>query len=294
MSSDNTTPEPTDKGAEHDTTGHHDGPASPESPARQASNNNLAIPLAILGAGIIVAIALLITSQTGNSGDAGAQATVTVTAPANGEQGGQQGQNGGQGSNEMSEEMKETLAKLPRRDENDPLGMGEVDAPVVLIEYSDFRCPYCASFAVETKPELKKFVDDGTLRIEYRDVPMFGEDSERASHAARAAGEQGKFWEFHDALYKAHPGQGHPDLPVEKLREIAEQAGVPDLKKWESDLESDDVKKAVSEDNAEARGLGISSTPTFLVNDEPLVGAQPKEVFIETIERHAEKANSKD
>ncbi len=72
----------------------------------------------------------------------------------------------------------------------------------MLIEYSDFQCPYCGRFARETKPVLlRDFVERGVLRIEWRNYPIFGEESERAARAAWAAGRQGRFWQFHDLVY---------------------------------------------------------------------------------------------
>ena len=80
-----------------------------------------------------------------------------------------------------------------------PPTLGDEDAPVTMVEYSDFQCPYCGRFARETKPALlREQVEEGVLRIEWRNFPLFGEESERAALAAWAAGQQGKFWEFHD------------------------------------------------------------------------------------------------
>ncbi|MGB3259123.1 MAG: thioredoxin domain-containing protein, partial [Ornithinimicrobium sp.] len=91
----------------------------------------------------------------------------------------------------LTPEQEAFLLDLQRRDPDDPMALGEVNAPVVLIEYADYRCPFCATWAQETKPGLDDLVEDGTLRIEYRDIAILGEDSLAASIAARAAGEQG-------------------------------------------------------------------------------------------------------
>src|SRR5699024_1196470 len=83
------------------------------------------------------------------------------------------------------------LGDLARRDEGDPLAMGAVDAPVVMVEFADYRCPFCAKFSRDVEPELiEQYVDTGKLRIEWRDMPIYGEDSARAARAARAAAEQ--------------------------------------------------------------------------------------------------------
>ncbi|USQ76539.1 DsbA family protein [Ornithinimicrobium cryptoxanthini] len=191
---------------------------------------------------------------------------------------------------EMSEEQKQFLLGLARRDADDPMAMGEVDAPVVVIEYADYRCPFCAEWGREVQPELRDLVEDGTLRIEFRDRVIFGAESELVAMAARAAGEQGLYWQFHDAVYAAAPDSGHPDLPREMLIGFAEEIGVPDLAQFEEDLDSAELREGIAADQAEATSLGINSTPTFLVNSTPVQGAQPAEVFRQIIALELEAA----
>lgn len=178
---------------------------------------------------------------------------------------------------------------MARRVDGDPLAMGDADAPVVLVEFADFRCPFCGVFARETQPELvAQYVETGMLRIEWRDLPVFGDQSVEAALAARAAGRQGRFWEFHEAVYAQAPSRGKPDLPLERLLDLADEAGVADLDQLEADMSDPDVHSELQHDIDEATALGASSTPVFLVNDRPIVGAQPLEVFVEAIE--AERA----
>ncbi|WP_256841553.1 DsbA family protein [Ornithinimicrobium cryptoxanthini] len=191
---------------------------------------------------------------------------------------------------EMSQEQKDFLLGLARRDADDPMAMGEVDAPVVVIEYADYRCPFCAEWGREVQPELRDLVEDGTLRIEFRDRVIFGAESELVAMAARAAGEQGLYWQFHDAVYAAAPDSGHPDLPREMLIGFAEEIGVPDLAQFEEDLDSAELREGIAADQAEATSLGINSTPTFLVNSTPVQGAQPAEVFRQIIALELEAA----
>lgn len=176
-------------------------------------------------------------------------------------------------------EQEQFLLDLQRRDADDPLAKGAVDAPVVIIEYADYRCPFCAVWGRDVQPQLQDLVDDGTVRIEFRDRVIFGEESEATALAARAAGEQGLFWEYHDAVYAAAPDSGHPDMPREKLLGFAEEIGVPDLAQFEQDMDSEELRARVQADGEEAASIGVSSTPTFLVNTTPVVGAQPAEVF---------------
>ncbi|WP_160668527.1 DsbA family protein [Pseudarthrobacter sp. ATCC 49987] len=174
---------------------------------------------------------------------------------------------------------------MSRRKAGDPTAIGSQDAPVILVEYADYRCPFCGLFSRDTLPPLvAKYVDRGDLRVEWRDLPVFGAESSAAAVAGRAAGEQGRFWEFNKAVYTIAPERGHAELPRERLVQLAGDAGVPDLKKFEADLDSADLKAAVSKDAQEAASLGATGTPTFLVNDTPLVGAQPMASFEKAID----------
>ncbi|MEV6312278.1 thioredoxin domain-containing protein [Streptomyces sp. NPDC051840] len=183
------------------------------------------------------------------------------------------------------------LAKLARRDAGDKLARGRTDAPVVLVEYADFRCGYCGKFARDTEPELiKRYVDSGTLRIEWRNFPIFGKESEAAARASWAAGRQDRFWAFHRAAY-AEDAEGK-GFGAGRLRELARQAGVKDLDRFERDTGSPEAVRAVAEDREQAYGIGATSTPSFLINGRPFAGAQPTAVFTQAIEAAAaEEAN---
>ncbi|MGW7367465.1 DsbA family protein [Streptomyces sp. NPDC054841] len=175
------------------------------------------------------------------------------------------------------------LEKLARRDARDPLAMGRADAPVVLVEYADFKCGYCGKFARDTEPALvKQYVDKGTLRIEWRNFPIFGEESEAAARAAWAAGQQGRFWQFHESAYAE--GAKEKGFGGQRLKELAQQAGVRDLARFTRDADSEAARRAVAKDQEEGYGLGATSTPSFLINGRPIAGAQPPETFTDAIE----------
>ncbi|MGY5124576.1 DsbA family protein [Streptomyces nigrescens] len=188
------------------------------------------------------------------------------------------------------QKMFDDLAKrTSRRADGDPLAIGKKDAPVVLVEYADYQCSFCGRFTRETQPGLiKKFVDAGTLRIEFRNFTVFGADSERAARASWAAGQQGKFWQLHDALYaKTRKGAA---LAEDKLVDLARTSGVDDLDKFRADLKSADAERALKKDQDEGYRLGVQSTPSFLVNGRPVAGAQPYEVFAQAVQKAAERA----
>lgn len=174
------------------------------------------------------------------------------------------------------------LKALARRESGDKLAVGRADAPVVLIEYSDFKCGYCGKFARGTEPELmKKYVEDGTLRIEWRNFPIFGADSEAAAKAAWAAGQQDRFAQFHAAAYAE--GSKEKGFGEARLAELARQAQVPDLERFKKDMAGEAATAALRKDQEEGYRIGVSSTPSFLVNGQPIAGAQPLEAFASAI-----------
>ncbi|WP_030390155.1 DsbA family protein [Streptomyces sp. NRRL S-241] len=176
------------------------------------------------------------------------------------------------------------LKALARRESGDKLAVGRADAPVVLIEYSDFKCGYCAKFARDTEPELvKKYVADGTLRIEWRNFPIFGAESEAAARAAWAAGQQDRFEAFHAAAYA--DGSKDKGFAEPRLVELGREAGVPDLERFKADLAGEQAAAALKKDQEEGYRIGVTSTPSFLLNGRPIAGAQPLDTFTAAIAR---------
>ncbi|MEC4570061.1 DsbA family protein [Streptomyces virginiae] len=174
------------------------------------------------------------------------------------------------------------LRALARREAGDKLALGRADAPVVLIEYSDFKCGYCGKFARDTEPELvKKYVEAGTLRIEWRNFPIFGAESEAAARAAWAAGQQDRFAAFHSAAYA--DGSKEKGFAEQRLLELAREAGVPDLDRFKADMAGEQAAAALKKDQEEGYRIGVTSTPSFLVNGRPIAGAQPLAAFTAAI-----------
>lgn len=180
-----------------------------------------------------------------------------------------------------------------RLQEGDPMAIGAIDAPVVLSEWVDFRCPFCAVFSRDTMPALtKEYVDSGKVRIEVHDVAFFGEESIRAAAAARAAGEQGRYFEFLSAVYDTAPESGHPDLLPDELIEFARIAGVADLTRFEADMQRQDLVEAVHQSTERAQQLGVTGVPFFAVGGQALSGAQPIESFRTFIDQQLAQAGT--
>jgi protein-disulfide isomerase len=168
--------------------------------------------------------------------------------------------------------------------------LGDEDAPVVMVEYADFQCPFCGKFAHEVEPRLiEEYVESGVLKLEWRDFPYLGQKSVNAALAARAAWEQDKFWEYHELLYKNQGTRNNDTLTDDKLFAFAQELGL-DIKQFEADLTGGKFEPALSRDFEEATRKGVSGTPTFFINDKPLVGAQPIAVFEEAIDKAAREA----
>ena len=170
------------------------------------------------------------------------------------------------------------------------MALGEADAPVVMVAYSEFQCPFCGKFARDTEPVLvEKFVEDGTLRIEWRDFPYLGAESTVAARGGRAAAAQDRFWEFEEAMYADQLPPNSGNLDEDYLVSVAEDIGL-DVDRFRDDLDSSAAEQAVQDDFAEGQAIGVTGTPAFLINGVPVIGAQPTEVFERTIEKAAEEA----
>lgn len=157
---------------------------------------------------------------------------------------------------------------------------GNAGAKVKIIEFADFRCPFCERFFSQTEPQLiKDYVDTGKASIYFRQYPFLGPASVVAANAAECANDQGKFWDFHDYLYKNQPAETDTSLfTTAGMTQIATTLGM-DGTQFSSCLDgkTDDAKAQA--DLADGQKAGVNGTPTFFVNGTPLVGAQPYAAF---------------
>ncbi|MFN2376466.1 MAG: thioredoxin domain-containing protein [Candidatus Binatia bacterium] len=163
---------------------------------------------------------------------------------------------------------------------------GDASAPVTIIGFSDYECPFCKKGEDVIAEVMKAY---GTkVRYVHRDYPLpFHKNARRAAETARCAGEQGKFWEVHDAIFEAM-GEGLSD---EKIAEVATAAGT-DKAKIDECLASGKMKTKVDEDMAAGGEVGVSGTPAFFVNGRMLSGAQPFDRFKSIIDAELAKSGS--
>ncbi|MGB3303348.1 MAG: thioredoxin domain-containing protein [Gordonia sp. (in: high G+C Gram-positive bacteria)] len=169
------------------------------------------------------------------------------------------------------------------RDPEDPMALGDVDAPVGLVVFSDFQCQYCAKWSHETLPELLKYVDDGKLRIEFREMNIFGAESEQAARAAYSAGLQGKLREYHALLFPEGKHRPKNQLNDDALADLASQAGL-DVERFKTDYGSRRVLSAIRDKASDGFTAGTVSTPAFILANQPILGAQPTSVFTDKID----------
>jgi protein-disulfide isomerase len=149
---------------------------------------------------------------------------------------------------------------------------GNPDAPVTIVEYGDFQCPYC----LRSRPTLKQILDTypKQVRLVYKHFPLsFHREAMNAHRASLAAGEQGKFWEMHDLIFDSPR-----DLAPETMRKHAEKLKL-DLARFDADYKSERIEKKIEADQEEGRKALVRGTPAFFVNGKMISGAQPFDAF---------------
>ncbi len=152
---------------------------------------------------------------------------------------------------------------------------GRKNAPITIIECSDFQCPFCARFANDTLKQLRaNEIKKGKVRLVFKNFPLpFHQFAEKAAEAAECANRQGKFWQMHDLLFNSN-GR----LDVDSLKSYAKQIGL-NTKEFDHCLDSGEMAGIVQTDRAQCAAAGVQGTPTFFINGKMLIGAQPYEQF---------------
>ncbi len=154
--------------------------------------------------------------------------------------------------------------------------LGPERAPVTIVEFSDFNCPYCQQWHQTTfGPIMDAFPDQ--IRFVYRDFPILSQESAVAAQAAHCAADQGAYWEFHDALFS-----GRYSLGREAYIRYANEIGL-DAVALEACLDQGRYAGMVQDSASYAAGLGITGTPTFFINGIRIVGSQPLQNFVQII-----------
>jgi protein-disulfide isomerase len=167
--------------------------------------------------------------------------------------------------------------------------LGAADAPVTVVEFTDYQCPFCRRFVQTTFPVLKRdYIDTGKLRWIVRDMPLgFHPNANRAAQAAHCAGDQGKYWEMRDTLFRNNSKLGPEQLP-----NYAREIGL-DVNVFDACLAGNEHQAQIDHSSQEAVQIGITGTPSFIIGRSDgdalsgrlVIGAQPPAVFTAEIQR---------
>jgi len=143
---------------------------------------------------------------------------------------------------------------------------GQADAPVTVAEYLDFQCPVCRRAEVGLLPIIEEeYIATGKARLEVHPIAILGDESVLAAEAAQCAGEQGKFWEFHDTLFANQAGENKGAFSKDRLKQMAEALQL-DRQAFGSCLDSGRYEAAVKGATQASKSVGVQGTPTFFVN----------------------------
>lgn len=230
------------------------------------NSNSKWIPITVIIAGLIIAGAIIYNGKasTGNTG----------------------GTTGG-----AAQQTAQTKTGNIKIESYDPV-MGQATAPVTVVEVADFQCPFCGAASGDNQtvvqamqqqdsswqpivPSLiKDYVDTGKVKFVFKQFPFLGADSETAAEASFCAADQGKFWNFYTYTY-AHQGQENSgSLSAANLKQFAQAIGL-NTTQFNSCLDSGKYKNQVAQDKQDAITAGVSSTPTWFVGNQQILGAVP-------------------
>ena len=220
--------------------------------------NKYLIPGAIILAGAVIAVAVIYSVNTGPS---------RPGAP---------------------NDKTAAVAALPEVTSGDFV-LGEASAPVTVVEYGDFQCPFCGKFFKETESVLREnYIKTGKVKFIYRDFAFLGTESLNAANAARCAGEQGKFWEYHDYLYNNQRGENQGAFSKNNLKSFAAALGL-DKEKFNTCLDSDKYLEEVKKETKAGGEAGVAGTPANFINGVLYVGALPTANFTQIIDSELNK-----
>ena len=166
--------------------------------------------------------------------------------------------------------------------------LGNPNAPITIVEWGDYQCTYCHAFYKNSKDSLiKEYVDTGKVNFIFRDFPLNGPDSVLAAEASYCANDQGKYWEYHDELYKNWAGEKTGWVNRNSLDQFAVTVGI-DTTQFDKCLDDKKYEQKVLDNQKFGERIGINATPSFLIfdskNGTKIIGAQPFSVFKQVLD----------
>src|SRR3989338_8862854 len=221
---------------------------------------------------VVFALLFILSIYTGGFGIRNkTTGTGSVIAPIN-----DNNNNGDAGNNPSNPSAKVDVSS------DDDAVLGNKNAPITMIEFSDYECPFCGRHFTQTYPQLKQeYIDTGKVKLVFRDFPLsFHQNAQKAAEAAECAGEQGDaaYFRMHDKLF-----QNQDSLSVENYKKWAKEIGL-DATKFNSCLDSGKMASEISKDMADGSKYGGQGTPAFFINGKLVSGAQPFSAFKQAID----------
>ena len=230
----------------------------------EKKSNAYIIPGSIIIAGLLIAGTILYTNSPFGKGVA-----AIVTSPQ-------------AGGNNQAPQRNIDMAKLA---DNDPV-LGNPNAPVTIIEFGDFQCPFCGQFAQTTEKEIvEKYIKTGKVKLIYRDFPLsqIHPMAEKAAEAGECAHEQDQFWPYHDILYARQKL-----LSDKNLKDWAKELKL-NAARFNECLDSGKYRSEIEKDLTDGQEAGVNGTPTSFLNGQMLPGALPFSQFQSLIESELKK-----
>lgn len=234
----------------------HDVPHE-EAPTPSAPTRDLTLPLSIVAAAVMISSSILYLVYTMNK--------KAAVAPS-----------GNAGTANIAAAVLDPVLKLDERD----AVLGDPKAPVAIIEYGDYQCPFCVRFFEQTEPALRDaYVKTGKAKMVFRNFQFVGPESVTAGNAAECAKDQHRFWEYHDALYKTEAADGQENngnLTRDFLVKTAKELGL-DVASFTSCLDGEKYTDFMEKEKESAKSIGVNGTPAIFINETRVDGAQPFE-----------------
>ena len=242
-----------------------------EQPQGTKSANNF-LPISILIAAVLISGSVLYASGKGAT-----KPVAQIPQPTAG--------------NDQQAVAPANLAEALNIDDRDVI-LGDANAPVTLIEYGDYQCPFCGRMFTQVEQQLREeYINAGKVKMVFRNFQFLGSESTNAGAAAECAKDQGKFWPFHDALYTAEIEDGQENngnLDQALFASLAEKAGL-DVGALVICYENSKYVAQVEKARTDAAAIGVNSTPTSYINGQMVKGAQPYSAFKSVIDLELQK-----
>ena len=210
---------------------------------------------------------------------------------------------------EISNESELVVEPSPKTQESIPQGAistifmqngsplrGSPTAPILLVEFGDYQCHFCNVHFHNTEHKLmENFIENGKVKMIFKDFTIIGPDSVNASHGAHCAEDQGKFWEYHDILYNNWTGENNGWASSDNLLRFAEEINL-NIDEWSNCMIEARHSQIIKDSSDEARELGLTGTPAFFVvgpdnKITKISGAQPYEYFEKIFNSELEKTS---